>query len=133
MHEPITVPWIRCEDCMPPKQHTVLAVYCEERNDYSTAFKYKKKLYRTVVRAHWIPKFSVEDEDNEFSGDPDYDEAKDMYYWPEGWYEHNEQEETSWKLSGKITHWVWLPALPEIQQSQSSPLPTPPTEVSTPA
>ena len=33
-------------------------------------------------------------------------------YWPEGWYESNEHEETSWCVDETVTHWMPLPAPP---------------------
>jgi len=48
-------------------------------------------------------------------GDACYNEAEDKYYYPEGWYECNECEETNWKLNFEITHWTDLPPAPEAQ------------------
>jgi len=60
-----------------------------------------------VIRAHWIPKFT-ESGDN-YQGDPDYDEERDAYYCPEGWYECNEYEDTNWRISGTVLAWMDLP------------------------
>lgn len=62
------------------------------------------------IRAEWVPKFSMED-DGEFQGDCDYDEHGDAF-WPEGWYETNEHEETSWRVDEEVTHWTQLPPPP---------------------
>lgn len=66
-----------------------------------------------ILRAIWVPKFHMNDEDfEEFRGDLDYNEEKDMFYWPEGWYEWNEHEETHWQISFPITHYRNLPLYP---------------------
>ena len=130
--DPIVMPWIKCEDLMPMPEFTVLAVLCEQRPDYTTKFPYAKKLRRCVVRAQWIPRHTREGDDDEFRGELDHDDVNGGDYWPEGWYEHNEQEETSWMLSGKVSHWCPLPALPEIPQSQSAASQTATTAATTP-
>lgn len=65
------------------------------------------------LRARWLPKHFEEDDNNSFEGDCDYDEEKDKYYWPEGWYESNEFEDTNWRIDFKITHWMPLPNYPD--------------------
>ncbi len=44
----------------------------------------------------------------------EYDEATDMTYWPEGWYEWNHYEETHWLLDAGPTHWMPLPKTPGV-------------------
>ena len=41
-----------------------------------------------------------------------YDEATDETYWPEGWYEWNEHEDTHWRVDREPTHWMPLPEPP---------------------
>ena len=65
---------------------------------------------RGVLRARWIGHHTTEASD--FEGELDYDEATDCYYWPEGWYEWNEFDETNWGISGTVTHWMPLPKYP---------------------
>ena len=66
-----------------------------------------------VARAAWIPKHFKEDV-GDFEGDVDWDEDKDLCYWPEGWYEWNEYEDTHWCIDDKVTHWaeIELPQQP---------------------
>ena len=64
------------------------------------------------IRACYVPKYFMEDDDDSFSGDADYNEDNDTFYWPEGWYEWNEMEETHWLVDFEITHWTPLPELP---------------------
>lgn len=65
------------------------------------------------IRAQWVPKDSLE-----ATGDGDYgeyNEASDMYYWPEGWYEWNQYEETHWRVDETPRAWQPLPASPTIE------------------
>jgi hypothetical protein len=57
------------------------------------------------ARACWVPKYTEEDTGN-YLGDASYNEENDTYYWPEGWYEWNQHEETHWQMDGEITHWA---------------------------
>ena len=36
-----------------------------------------------------------------------------MYYWPQGWYEWNDQDDTHWMIVDQVTHWMPLPSGPE--------------------
>ena len=63
----------------------------------------------TVIRANWIAKNTEECGADDFDGELDYSEEGDQYYWPEGWYEWNECEETHWRVTEIITHWMPLP------------------------
>jgi hypothetical protein len=67
---------------------------------------------KDVFRAVYVPERSISTDDLSFEGDTDFYEATDKEYWPEGWYEWNEAEETHWSLGLKITHWMSLPPLP---------------------
>lgn len=70
---------------------------------------------REWVRAQWVAKHTREqngDGPDEWS---DYDEAGDIYYWPEGWYEmqtHGE-DEMCWYISDGVTDWMPMPPAPQ--------------------
>ena len=99
--------WIKVTDNMPVPGIPVLAVFLDER--YPDGIK--KKLVPVVVRAHWLPQwFEVAGTDDDEQSE--YNEEKDEYYVPQGWYEMNEQEETHWMLPDTVTHWMPLPQAP---------------------
>ena len=62
-----------------------------------------------VLRAFWAAKFSVEMGDDDADGATEYSEEKDEYFLAEGWYEHNECEETHWKVSDWMKPLGWMP------------------------
>ena len=68
------------------------------------------------MRACWVPKHYMESDGDSFQGDDDYCEEKDMSYWPEGWYEWNEYEETHWLIDIEIKDWMPLPDPPSEKQ-----------------
>jgi len=73
---------------------------------------YGKKVLRA---AHAPPLTLSEDAWGNFEPDGgEYDEATDACYWPEGWYEWNEHEETHWALDNDPTHWMPLPLTPNV-------------------
>jgi len=97
--------WIEItDDNMPPKGIPVIAF---GKNDNGK---------NRTLRAMWIPK-NFQEDDGDFSGDADYNEEKDAYYWPEGFYEWNEYEDTHWFVSHKITHWMPLPEPPPTNKN----------------
>ena len=65
----------------------------------------------SVIRAMFIPEFTLEDNSN-YLGDSSYKEENDTYYWPEGWYECNDHEDTHWLVDEQPTHWMPLPKPP---------------------
>lgn len=60
------------------------------------------------IRAMWAAKHTVEagDDDTDWG---EYDEATDMLYCHEGWYEWNQHEETHWRVTGNAVAWCELP------------------------
>jgi len=101
-----TYEWVSVTVNMPVPGSPVLAVYLDERYPRGV-----KKLVPVVVRACWIPeKFSSDDYEGD---DAVYDENTDEYYWPQGWYEWNETEETHFALPDTVTHWMPLPEVPQ--------------------
>ena len=70
----------------------------------------------SAVIGMWVPRFCVEDTGDSCMIESEFDEARNEYYWPEGWYTSCYQEETSWLLEG-ATHWRALPAGPAKETS----------------
>lgn len=84
-----------------PGHPPVLAGFFDK---YSGKFK--------AIKAAWVAKHTEEIGASDFQGDEDYDAETDTSYWPEGWYEWNEFEETHWLVGQPITHWMPLPEAP---------------------
>lgn len=68
---------------------------------------------RTIV-GFWVDKFSIEDDSDEYEHG-DFNEADEIYYWGEGWYESIESsDEYSCCYAIKtVTHWMPLPKFAE--------------------
>lgn len=65
------------------------------------------------VRAQWVPIHTKEQHgDSDFY---DYDEAGDIYYWPEGWYEMQTHggDEMCWHITDGVTAWRPMPPAPQ--------------------
>jgi hypothetical protein len=93
--------WISVKDRLPEADTPVL-IFNDKR----------------ILRACYIPKYHINDNDSEYEGDYlDYDEKNDEYYWPEGWYECNYYEEVHFKID-EVTHWRPLPAPPERKEDE---------------
>ncbi len=91
--------WIKVKDQLPEPGKFVIAYF---KNEHGKDRR---------IRAMYVPRFFMDDLGD--SGcDPDYDEEEDMYFWPEGWYECNEFEDTHWMVDGNVTHWMPLPEVP---------------------
>lgn len=67
-----------------------------------------------VLRAVWLPKFYMEDPANDFTGENDYSEEEDMYYFPEGWYEYSNSDEMLWQINDPVLFWMPMPELPKF-------------------
>lgn len=87
--------WMPVGERMPQAMQPALATVLENNRLF-------------VVRAVYAPKFGVEDYGT-FQGDTDYHEERDCFYWPEGWYEWNEHEDTHWRVDGEVLAWMPLP------------------------
>ena len=86
---------------------------------------------KKIIRAAHAGKFELDEENwGWFNGGEggDYNEANDTYYWPEGWYEWNEFEETHWQVESDPTHWMPLPAAPGVQAGEKDNAGAEPTE-----
>lgn len=77
-------------------------------------FRYPATGKWQVVRAMHAPHLTLNTEDwGDFEPDGgEHDEATDATYWPEGWYESNEFEETHWALEHEPSHWMPIPSPP---------------------
>ena len=100
---PVAPAWQPIETA--PKGKTVLVFY---RNSLGKG---------RIVKATFIERFAQES-DGEEHGNEEYDEARDRYTWPEGWYEQIDNWEYAAAMFAgdhKPTHWMPLPAAPETQ------------------
>ena len=93
--------WIDIKNNLPPNNTVLLVCGLNSEN----------KIRR--LRAKYIPRFYMESNGDDFLGDLDYNKFNDEFYWPEGFYEWNEHEDTHWLIDFKITHWMFLPTPPD--------------------
>lgn len=94
--------WIPVSERLPEKSGVPVIAY-----GYNRAGKLRR------IRAAYVHKFTIEDANDDYMGPTDYSEENDMSYWPEGWYEWNEQEDTHWVVEFDILGWQPLPEVPE--------------------
>lgn len=64
--------WIKIDEDHQPPNNELVRIW----ND----------AYKEEMTGKYIPRFSVNTEDQYFEGDTEYDEESDSTYWPEGWY-----------------------------------------------
>ena len=95
------ITWIPVAERLPDTELRVLAAYNDGR-------------MTTTIRALHIPRFAVQCDYNP-DMELDYNPDTDLTYYPGGWYEACEEGEYSFigPLTGTVTHWAKLPALPE--------------------
>lgn len=91
--------WVKCSDRMPESGQYVLAYL---KNQLGKGRR---------IRAFYAAKFT-EESNGDWDEFAEYDEERDKYYTPEGWYETNEYEETHWKVTDPVSHWMPLPEPP---------------------
>ena len=102
--------WIPVEERLPDTEDPVLA-YC----------KYGTCEGGYVCCAFYVAPGTYE-EDSDFSWDyealGDYNEEKDSYEIPAGWYEriHNWDDYGSVRIYSNVTHWMPLPEPPEVSE-----------------
>jgi hypothetical protein len=102
--------WIPVSERMPASGVNVLACY---RNIYGK---------HRCIRAFWAAPRSMEATEEDNCGA--VEETDDGDFLRSGWYESNENDETSWGVSDPVTHWMPLPAAPrEGQQSTDAAAP----------
>lgn len=100
--------WIAVSERLPEANTTVLLFY---RNALSKG---------RIVRGFWCPKFSREMSSyGDFEEGGDYDEEKDQYFWPEGWFEEvdNWDDYSAVAISAQISHWQLLPPSPDTERN----------------
>lgn len=97
------IEWIKADERKPKDGIPVLVAFVV--GDRAKVLKW--------ARAMWVGAKSLSTEDAPFDEGAEYDEETDTYYWPEGWYEWNQYEETHWRLDNggkRVTHWAYVPA-----------------------
>ena len=92
--------WIPVEERMPPSGMNVLAFY---RNSYDKG---------RTIRAFWAAPHSMEASEEDNCGA--VEETDDGDFLRSGWYESNENDEISYGVSERVTHWMPLPASPAL-------------------
>lgn len=100
--------WIDIEKQKPQQQKRVLVI-CEKP-------KYRGGTIKLQTIAEYVPSMTIPEEDymdEQYWGNGDYDEEKDQYFTPEGFYEWQIEAEMMWRLSDKVTHWMPLPDPPK--------------------
>ena len=86
--------WIKIDEDHQPPNNQLVRIW----ND----------AYKEEMTGKYIPRFSVNTEDQYFKGDTEYDEESDSTYWPEGWYvfcEHAGMEYVYGLCLDNITHY----------------------------
>lgn len=96
--------WIDVNDRLPSTSRTVLIK--QEYGNNKAEF---------IVIGHYAYKYSIEagaDEDCEFL---DYEESKDIYFYPQGWYEQqlNWDEYASIYINEKVISWREIDSINE--------------------
>jgi hypothetical protein len=98
--------WTKTTEGMPEPGIVVLA--CIRAPRYNNTPDVNKVIIRVVWYPQWFEVSDVEDDCCEYS------EEKDEYYLLEGWYEWNQEEETHYRVSDPVSHWMPLPNVPGL-------------------
>lgn len=96
--------WIRVENRLPEPETRILAL---TENKHVIAAMYEDgTIWRDASRWNFYDLYGFE-----------YDEEKDDYLVPEGWWEYSIycREEGNYPVEDKVTHWMSLPELPECR------------------
>jgi hypothetical protein len=102
--------WISVEERLPETQRRVLVFF---KNEYDRS--------RITCANYIAPKTVLAEDflDSEYSdGFEEYDEEKDCYWTPEGFYESNYETDVNYFLGYKVTHWMPLPQHPQSNETQ---------------
>ena len=94
--------WIKTSDRMPKNGVPVIA--------FVASFEGGKHSRR--IRAMYTTKGRLEVHPDHADDFGEYDEDKDDYFCPEGWYENNCYEEVHFHVANEVTHWMPLPKEP---------------------
>lgn len=100
--------WINIEERKPEKLRRVLVAF---KNSYGKIF---------ITIAEYVPPKEVLAEDflsEDCDNFQEYDEEKDCYWTPSGFYEWTHEGDINYFLSEKINFWTELPQLPRAMLS----------------
>lgn len=70
---------------------------------------------KNILRAMYAKRFTEEVRPGGEEEATEYSEGLDGYFLVAGWYEHNEFDEVHWTIENPLTHWMPLPAPPEVK------------------
>lgn len=99
--------WVNVDERMPPDRETVLVAYFETNGGVCN--------YQRPIRAEWVPAKTEICDTDVWGQDGDYDEEKDEYFVPEGWYEECRFHDSSERVEGTVTHWHAIPTFPPMR------------------
>ena len=99
--------WISVKDKLPPAEKRVIL------------HQYVNDIRQVQIYGFYAPKNTIEYEgDDEFGFVADYDEARDKFYIPQGFYElvENWGDLCFLAISDRITHWREIPESPKPEE-----------------
>jgi hypothetical protein len=102
-------PWIEVTpETMPKTQQRVQVFYVNSNGKT-----------RYTIADYIAPKTVLEEDYLSEECSPDfaeYDEEKDCYWTPAGWYESSWESEQNWQITDKVLFWMPKPALPSLPE-----------------